>query len=69
MAELCAKVQMSHRLRRSPSGNQHCFCSLLTPFLSITWLFVSYLFISVFGIGQKLKPVLSKGFKLLSVEG
>lgn len=27
MAELCAEVQMSHRLRRSPSGDQHCFCS------------------------------------------
>jgi len=42
---------------------------LLMPFLSTAWLFVSYLFISVFGIGRKLKPVLCKGFELLNVEG
>lgn len=42
---------------------------LLMPFLSTAWLFVSYLFISVFGIGRKLKPVLTEGFELLNVEG
>lgn len=51
--ELSAKVKMSRRLRRSPSGDQCASAVLLKSFLSMAWLFISYLFISIFGIGPE----------------
>lgn len=53
MAELPTKVKMSHRLRRSPPGEQGISAVLLETLLSRAWLFISYLFISVFGIGPE----------------
>lgn len=53
MAELSTKVKMSRRLRRSPPGEQCISAVLLESFLSVAWLFISYLFISVFGIGPE----------------
>lgn len=53
MAELPSKVKMSPRLRRSPPGEQGLSAVLLESFLSRAWLFISYLFISVIGIGPE----------------
>lgn len=52
MAELSTKVKMSRRLRRSPSGDRGISAALLQS-LSMAWLFLSYLFISIFGIGPE----------------
>lgn len=45
MPELPTKVKMSRRLRRSPPGEQGISAVLLESFLSVAWLFISYLFI------------------------
>lgn len=53
VVELSTKAKMSRRLRRSPSGDQCISAVLLKSFLSMAWLLMSYLFISVFGIGPE----------------